>query len=308
MHRFLAWGALGVGLAVVAAAATAPGTDVEARRKAFDDLVAEQWEYNLSTSPEFASILGDKRWNDKVSDFSQTAIDADLAKSKEFLTRFQAVDATGFPEQEALTRTLLIRSFQEQLDNAHFRNWEMPISQIGGVHLFVPQLVSLLSFETVKDYDDYIARLKQIPTLFDQTIVQMRKGMAEGLMPPRFLLEKVSTQCEGIAAQKPEDTPFARPLADDAEVLLGRRSDAPARGDARGDPRRGPARVREARRLRQDGVRAAWTDGARHVVAAGRSGPVRRRGQEPDHDGSDARPDPPDRPRTGRADRGRRCS
>jgi uncharacterized protein (DUF885 family) len=209
MRRFV----LGIaGLSIVAASAGASAGDLDARRKAFNALVTEQWEYQMSTSPEYASILGDKRWNDKVSDFSQKAIDADLAKSKDFVVRFEAIDATGFPEQEALTRILMIRNFKEQLDNARFRNWEMPISQINGIHLLVPQLVSLLSFETVKDYDDYIARLKQYPAVFDQTIVQMQKGLAEGLMPPRFLLEKVSTQCEKIAETRPEDSPFAIPL------------------------------------------------------------------------------------------------
>ena len=210
MHRFLR-GVFAMSLAI-AAPALVPAGDLEARRKTFDALVAEHWEYTLSHNPEYATILGDKRWNDKLSDFSQQAIDDDLAKTREFLGRFEAIDAAGFPEQEALTRTLLIRGFREDLDDARFRSWEMPVSQISGVHLLVPQLVSLLPFDTVKDYEDYVARLKQVPTLFDQTVVQMRKGLAEGLMPPRFLLEKVSTQCEGIATQKPADTPFAQPL------------------------------------------------------------------------------------------------
>ncbi|HTO88569.1 MAG TPA: DUF885 family protein [Thermoanaerobaculia bacterium] len=212
MRRFLPWGVLGVSLAISAGAATPPAGDVEARRKAFQSLLAEQWEYTLSHSPEFASILGDKRWNDKVSDFSQKAIDDDLAKTREFLGRFEAIDPTGFPDQEALTRTLLVRAFKEELDNAHFKNWEMPVSQIGGIHLGAAQLVTLLPFDSVKDYDDYIARLKQLPKMFDDTAIQMRKGMADGLMPPRFLLEKVSVQCERIAEQKPEETPFAQPL------------------------------------------------------------------------------------------------
>ena len=55
--------------------------DVESRRRAMNDLLAEQWEYTLSHSPEFASILGDKRWNDKLSDFSQEEIEKDLAKT-----------------------------------------------------------------------------------------------------------------------------------------------------------------------------------------------------------------------------------
>ena len=192
---------------------TAAPADLESRRKAMKDLLAEQWEYNLSHNPEFASILGDKRWNDKLSDFSQEEIDNDLAKTKEFLGRFEAIDPTGFPEQEALTRTLLVRGFREQLEDARFKNWEMPVTQIYGVHIDAPQLVSLLSFETVKDYDDYVARLKALPLLMDQTVVQMRKGMGEKLIPPRFLLEKVVTQTEGIAGKKPEESPFAMPLS-----------------------------------------------------------------------------------------------
>ena len=185
------------------------GEDLESRRKAFANLLTEQWEYTLSHSPEFASILGDKRWNDKLTDFSQKAIEADLAKSREFLGRFEAFDATGFPEQEALTRTLQIRRYKEELEDARFRNWEMPVTQIFGIHIQAPQLVSLLSFETVKDYDDYLARLRQLPRLMDETMIQMRKGMAEGLMPPKFLLEKVTEQAEGIARQKGEESPFA---------------------------------------------------------------------------------------------------
>ena len=41
------------------------GTELAARRQALNELLAEQWEYNLRTNPEFASILGDRRWNDK---------------------------------------------------------------------------------------------------------------------------------------------------------------------------------------------------------------------------------------------------
>ncbi len=194
-------------------AATLPGADLEARRKQLSDLLAEQWEYVMRTSPEFASILGDKRYNDQVSDFSQKAIDDDLAKTKEFLTRFEAVDTTGFAEQEALNKTLMVRQLKESLDNARFKGWEMPVSQISGIHIQAPQLGLYLPFATVKDYEDYITRMKKLPTLLEQTIVQMRKGMSGSLMPPKFLLEKVVTQAEGIGNNAPDKSPFAQPLA-----------------------------------------------------------------------------------------------
>ncbi len=165
--------------------------DVDARRKAFDALLAEHWEYFLSHAPEYASILGDKRWNDKSSDLSAAAVAANLAKSREFLARFEAVDVTGFSEQEALTRTLVVRAFREELDNARFENWKMPVNQMGGIHLRAAQFVALLPFGSAKDYDDYLARLRALPRQLADTEANMRLGMAAGLMPPRFLLEKV---------------------------------------------------------------------------------------------------------------------
>ncbi|HEV8239129.1 MAG TPA: DUF885 family protein [Thermoanaerobaculia bacterium] len=190
-----------------------PANDLEARRKALADLLAEQWEYNLSENPEFASIIGDKRWNDKSSEVSDAAVQRDLAKSRQFLTRFEAIDTTGFPEQEALNKTLMVRDLREGLDNAKYEGWLMPVNQMSGIHLDSPQLVSLLPFTTVKDYDDFITRLHNFPAQMDGTIGFMRQGMAKHLMPPKFLLGKVAEQAKHIAAQKPEESPFAMPLA-----------------------------------------------------------------------------------------------
>ena len=192
-------------------AANSPA-DLDARRKALNDLLHEQWEYTMRTSPIYASILGDKRWNDKVDDFSQAAIDDNVVQSRKFLDRFEAIDTTGFPDQEVLNKELMVRDLKMGIDGARFKPWEMPVNQFNGIHIDAPQLVSILSFENVKDYEDYISRLKQIPRLFDQTIVQMRKGMAEGLMPPKILLDQVVTQADGIAKTDAEKSPFAHPF------------------------------------------------------------------------------------------------
>jgi uncharacterized protein (DUF885 family) len=193
-------------------AAANPPADLETRRKALNDLLHEQWEYNMRTSPIYASILGDKRYNDKLDDFSQQAIDDNLVQTRRFLERFEAVDTTGFPEQETLNKELMVRDLKMGLEGARFKPWEMPVTQEGGIHIDAPQLVSVLSFTSVKDYEDYITRLKLLPRLFDQTTEQMRKGMAEGLMPPKILLEKVVTQANGIATTPADQSPFVHPF------------------------------------------------------------------------------------------------
>ena len=198
-------------IAVLLAQAAAP--DVDSRRKELDGLLSEHWEYTMRTHPEFASLLGDKRYNDKLSDFSEEAVYADLEAQKQFLARFQAIDVEGFPEQEALNRTLMVRQIEMDLRGAPFKEWEMPVSQIGGIHIQAPQLVSVLSFETVKDYDDYIARLRQLPLAFTQITALMRKGMAGKLMPPRILLEKVARQSAKIGDAAPAESPFFEPAS-----------------------------------------------------------------------------------------------
>jgi uncharacterized protein (DUF885 family) len=133
-------------------------------------------------------------------------------ETRKFLTRFEAIDTTGFPAPEILNKRLMVRDLRIGLDGARFKTWEMPVNQQYGVHLELPQLVTILSFESVKDYEDYISRLNKMPRLLDQNIVQMQKGVADKLMPPRFLLEKIVEQTNGIASQAPGDSPFGQPF------------------------------------------------------------------------------------------------
>jgi uncharacterized protein (DUF885 family) len=199
-------------LLFVAQPFSARQSSLEARRKQLNDLLAERWDYTMRTQPVFASMLGEKRWNDKLDDLSQTFIDRDLAQTKTFLAGFEAIDTTGFPEQEVLNKTLMVRNLKMDLEGARFKPWESSVSQFDGIHIGMPELVTVLSFETAKDYSDYIARLNAMPLLFDQTEIQLRKGIADGFMPPRFLLEKVVVQANNVATQQPEQTPFARPF------------------------------------------------------------------------------------------------
>ena len=200
---------------LLAGAASADGkatASLEERREQLKALLKEQWEFVMKTSPEFATIVGDKRYNDKMSDVSEKEVYYELDAAKSFLTRFKAIDTTGFPEQERLNKVLMVRALEEQLDNAKFEDWLMPVTQFGGIHLDLPQFVQLIPFDTVKDYDDFVARLKQIPGQIDGTIVLMRKGASKKLIPPKILLEQVVGQSVSLGEAKSEDSPFALPL------------------------------------------------------------------------------------------------
>ena len=190
-------------------ASTAAG---EGSRKALSALFAEYWDASMERSPEFASLLGDLRFNDRISDHSAKAINDWLAREESYMMRLAAIDPTGLTEQEKTSRELLMREFAEDEEAREFKEWEMPVNQMGGIHTSYPQLVAQLSFKTVKDYDDWIARLHAIPKAFEQVTTNMAIGMDEGRVPPRYLLEKVLPQVNSLGGDKPEDSPLALPL------------------------------------------------------------------------------------------------
>jgi uncharacterized protein (DUF885 family) len=185
---------------------------LEARRAQLNRLLNDEWEYTLLNSPELATQVGDNRYNDRLSDVSDKAIADDLEHSRQSLARFEAIDVTGFSEQERLNQVLMVRGLREGIDSAKFKDWEMPATQFGGVHLWYPSLPYDSPFRNVKDYEDYISRLHQIPRAMDQAMGHMRDGLRDHLMPPKFLLEKVADQAQGIADDSLEKSPFCDPL------------------------------------------------------------------------------------------------
>lgn len=184
---------------------------VENRGEQLLSLFDEEWQYELRTNPEWATQLGDNRYNDRLSDSSPEFFQADVELKRGFLTRFQAIDPTGLSRPDMLSRELMIRRLREEIEGAQFRQWEMPVNQMGGLHLELPDLVVLTPFNSVADYNNYLARLHQIPHAFDQVTANMRQGMRDGLMPPRYLLEKVAAEADNVAS-KTENSPFAKPV------------------------------------------------------------------------------------------------
>ena len=185
---------------------------LEDRRKALNDVFHDYWEERMKFDPEFASTIGDLRYNDQVDDVSPRAINDHLAKEQNFMLRLAAIDSAGFTDAERTSQEMLLGVFEMEQDAASFKEWEMPVNQMEGFYSDYPQLTDLLGFNTVKDYDDWIARLHALSSVFDQQTANMTLGMQDGRMPPKYLLAKVLEQVKQLANQKPEDSPLASPL------------------------------------------------------------------------------------------------
>jgi uncharacterized protein (DUF885 family) len=195
------------------ASGQASSQSVDARRAELTRLLSDEWEYTLRNQPELATNVGDDRYNDRLSDFSDKAIADDLEHSRQALAGFEALDVSGFPEQERLNYALMVRSsLREALEAAPFKGWEMPATQFGGVHLGYASLPFDVPFHNAKDYDNYLARLHQIPRVLEQATGHMRDGLRDHLMPPKYLLEKVAGQAQQVADAPLDKSSFTEPL------------------------------------------------------------------------------------------------
>jgi uncharacterized protein (DUF885 family) len=194
-----------------ACAVNALSSSADARVKVLNDLLAEQWEYQLKESPELATIIGDYRYNDRWSDNSLAHAQQVRKEVADFLRRFESIDTTGFSEQDALNQQLMVRNLRDQLASFALKNEEMPLDQFNGTHLQLAQFVASIPFDTAKQYDEYLTRLHAIPKLIDTLIVTLKQGERDHLMPPKYLLEKVDKQARSIAQPAGTDNVFGMP-------------------------------------------------------------------------------------------------
>jgi len=201
-------------LAIVCTASLAAqgSKSLDDRRAQLREAIQAEWEYTLRTYPQFATYVGDTRYNDRLGDYSPEAVAKGVEHAKQQLKVFEAIDTTGFPDDEALNQKLMLRDLKEAIEEAQFNDWQMPVDQFNGLHLGLASMPTQMPFTSVKDYDNYIARLHQIPRALEQITANMKLGMAAHVMPPKFLLEKVAGQAQNIADATDEKSPFTQPL------------------------------------------------------------------------------------------------
>ena len=184
------------------------------RLAAQNALFDEQYESDLRNFPERATAFGDYRYNDKLADYSLAGIAQRDQTNRAFLARLQAIPTAGFSDQDILSHDLLIRVLQQRIADFDLKEYEMPVNQQNGIHTSLADLPLSVPLDSVKHYEDYIARLHQIPRVLTQTTEVLRAGMKDNLMPVRFLMEKLPVQCQGIIDADPFLIPTKKYPAD----------------------------------------------------------------------------------------------
>ncbi|HEX3559266.1 MAG TPA: DUF885 domain-containing protein [Pyrinomonadaceae bacterium] len=175
--------------------------------KLFDD----EWEWTMRENPTFASTLGDRRYNDRWEDASLESIERQHQHRLETLKRLETIPRAQLSAADRLNYDL----FREDLDNdieAHrFKLYLLPVNQRGGIQT-TGDLTELLRFQTVKDYEDWIARMKALPRYVDQTIALMREGVRQHMLWPKAVEQRVAAQIDKQTPARAEDSTFYKPF------------------------------------------------------------------------------------------------
>jgi uncharacterized protein (DUF885 family) len=187
----------------VCSSAHAQDTSVTAHVAQQNALFEEFYQAGLKSSPERATSVGDDRYNAQLRDASLAQIERQHSEDNAFLARLRAIPTTGMTETDRMSHELLERQLLRANVSYELKDYEMPLSQQGGAHTSLADLPLSVPLDSVQHYEDYIARLHQIPRVLQQTLEVLRAGMRDGLMPPKIVVDQLPGQCEGIVSANP---------------------------------------------------------------------------------------------------------
>lgn len=174
-------------------------------------LFDEVWEAGLKDNPTFASFLGDKRYNDRWSDRSLVSYERRQQYRIATLNRLKKINRAQLSSADQLNYDLFKKDLDENIEGNKFQAYLMPLSQQGGIQT-QDELAEFISFDKVKDYEDWIARLNAFPGYMDQTIALMREGQAKKILRAAAVMSRVPAQIDKQIVSDPEKSSFYAPL------------------------------------------------------------------------------------------------
>jgi uncharacterized protein (DUF885 family) len=189
-------------------------------------LFEESWQWSMREFPEFATSIGDRRYDDRISDVSAAAVERRRATRAGFLERAKKIDPAGLDPADRIS----LRVYRYQLERAalhdalcapvscDFDGFWAPVTQFFGPQFSLPQLVAATRFATMADYENYLKRLDALPIQLDQLIARMETSMKLGWMPAKIAIARApsqfAAQLDPDPAKSPEYAPFLKFPAD----------------------------------------------------------------------------------------------
>jgi len=174
-------------------------------------LLEAEWQRSLRENPENTSILGDHRYDDRWTNASLDAIKASHEADIAALQALLEIDRERLNAADQLNLDLFRQELSRVIEAYRYRHFLMPLNHMAGVQT-ANQVTEILPFQTVKDYQNWLARLRSIGVLIDQNIILLRTGLAEGRTAPKIIMQRVPAQIEKQIVTQPEASPFYAPF------------------------------------------------------------------------------------------------
>jgi len=169
------------------------------------------WQKELATDPQMANYLGDNRYNDRWTDMSKEAIAARHRHDLDTLAALQAIPRASLGAADRLNYELFEREYRQRLAVWRFKPHLYAINHQGGIQT-LSEITELLRFDSVRDYENWIARLRAVGTLVDQHIALLDEAAREKRTQPRAIMQRIPLQLALQNVARPEDSPFYAPF------------------------------------------------------------------------------------------------
>jgi len=177
-----------------------------------EQLATEYHDFRQEAWPTFAHMQGDYRFAGQFEDVSRAAEDKDIAASRDFAARAEALPQDGLDHQGRITRSMLAWDATSRADFAEARLAEIEVDPISGWHIMLPVYLPKLGLPTVEVAEAMESKFRGIATGFRDSGKRLREGLGSGRAPARFAVDDTVGQL---------DAWLATPVADDPILTLG---------------------------------------------------------------------------------------
>jgi uncharacterized protein (DUF885 family) len=203
-------------IAAVALAASllAPSAFAQTPSAELSRLFADERAYAYREEPLSATYDGVHDYDDRLASVTPEAQARRVASDQTFLRRLQAIDRAALSHQEQISYDLFAFMMGERVRFAPYNEWRLPLNSDSGFYSDILQLHDTMQPRTVRDYENYIARLNDVPRYFREQTANMRQGVRDGFTLPAEIMTGLSTVIDGFAFGAPETTPFWAPFAE----------------------------------------------------------------------------------------------
>jgi uncharacterized protein (DUF885 family) len=186
------------------------------RLQAFIDLY---FEYAMLEFPEFATMIGHPVGHDRWTDNSFEAQERREKDTVRGLAALQTISRDKLEGADRLNYDLLVQDMKDDIEGQRFQGELMAINQMGGVHQNTARMLAMMPATSVEQYENILARLNGIPTLVDQTLARLEKGLEAGVTPPKVTLRDVPQQVENLLVEDPLQSPMLMAFAEFPESI-----------------------------------------------------------------------------------------